>query len=135
MTEPVAFTVWKLMPEEEKLLRLREDNDRMDSAMMSRHLARFLHAASPEEPGDPGAQIALLSDERFVSNHGSILKQLGGLQEGEGLKRFYDQVTILALRMASSKEPEKKQILDAIRAAIALAAGIAPVTPEKKEEN
>ena len=135
MTPPVAFTVWKLMPEEEKRLRLREDNDRMDSAMMSRHLARFLHAASPEELGDPGAQIALLSDDRFVSNHGSILKNLGGMQEGEGVKRFYDQVTILALRMVSGKDPEKKQIFDTIRAAIAQAAGIAPGALEKKEEN
>lgn len=135
MTEPVDFMVWKLMPEEERLLRLREDNDRMDSAMMSRHLARFLHATSPEEPGDPGAQIALLSDDRFISNHGSILKNMGGLQEGEGLKRFYDQVTILALRMASRKDPDKKQILDAIRAAIAQASGIALEALETKEGN
>jgi hypothetical protein len=57
MTKPVSFLVWKLMPEKEKLDLLREDNARMDSAMMSRHLARFLHSSSPADLGDAGRQI------------------------------------------------------------------------------
>ena len=56
-------------------------------------------------------------------------------QKNELVKRFYDQVTILALRMASGKDPEKKQRLDTIRAAIAQAAGISPGDLENKEEN
>jgi len=46
MTQPVDHIVWKLMPEEERLAMLRKDNERMDSAMMSRHLARILHSES-----------------------------------------------------------------------------------------
>ena len=135
MKGPVSFTVWKLMPEEEKLAHLRQDNERMDQAMMSRHLARFLQAASPEDLADSGTQIALLSDGRFVSNHGSILKNLGGRQGGEGVKRLYDQVTILAVRMASAKDSEKKRIFDTLQSAIAQEAGIAPGASTNKEEN
>src|SRR4030043_24331 len=47
MTKPISFFVGKLSPEGEELRLLREDNPRMDSAMMARHLARFLHSSSP----------------------------------------------------------------------------------------
>lgn len=124
MTGPVSFLVWKLMPEEEKLAHLRQDNDRMDSAMMARHLARYLRAGSPDDLADAGKQIALLSDEEFVSNHGSILKDLGGEEEGMGVKRLYDRVTLLALRMMSGEAGDRRPIFDAIRATIAEKTGL-----------
>jgi hypothetical protein len=133
MTGPVSFVVWKLMPEEEKLRILREDNARMDQAMMARHLARFLHAVTPAELGDAGRQISLLTRERFVSNHGSILKTLGGEREGEEVKRLYDQVTIIALRMMTNTEAKRQEIFDAIRARIAETAGIPLHTLEEEE--
>ncbi len=133
MTGPVSFVVWKLMPEEEKLAILREDNARMDQAMMARHLARFLHAATPAELGDAGRQIFLLTSKKFVSNHGSILKTLGAEQGGEGIKKLYDQVTILALRMMAQTEPKRQEIFDAIHARIAETAGI-PLDTLQEEE-
>ena len=131
MTKPVSFLVWKLMPEEEKLRFLREDNARMDSAMMSRHLARFLHASSPGDLADAGRQISLLTDENFVSNHGSILKISGGDGDGEGVRGLYDAVTVLALRMISSGEGEKQKIFNAIRGKIKEAAGLPPDSTEE----
>ncbi len=133
MTGPVSFVVWKLMPEEEKLAILREDNARMDQAMMARHLSRFLHAATPAELGDAGRQIFLLTSKKFVSNHGSILKTLGAEQGGEGIKKLYDQVTILALRMMAQTEPKRQEIFDAIHARIAETAGI-PLDTLQEEE-
>ncbi len=124
MTKPVSFLVWKVMPEEEKLLLLREDNARMDSAMMARHLARFLHSSSPADLGDAGRQISFLTKEAFVSNHGSILKMSGGEQKGEGVKRLYDQVTVAALAMMSCREEKRQEVFDVIRAMIAENAGI-----------
>jgi len=131
MTNPVSFLVWKLMPEEEKLALLRQDNALMDSAIISRHLARFLHASDPGDLGDAGTQISLLTDDKFVSNHGSILKSLGGEGGGDGVRRLYDEVTVLALRMVSSGEPEKLEIFDAIRRKITGAAGIPPQNNEE----
>ncbi len=119
MTPPVSYLVWKLMPEGEKLARLREDNGKMDSAMMARHLARFLSSASPGELADVGRQIRLVTDENFISNHGSILKVAGGGPSGGGVKGLYDAVTVQALRMMSSREDDRQGIYDAIRARIA----------------
>jgi hypothetical protein len=131
MTKPISFIVWKLMPEKEKLDLLREDNARMDSAMMSRHLARFLHSSSPADLGDAGRQISHLTDGNFVSNHGSILKALGGEGVGETVRKLYDEVTILALQMMSFGEGRKQEIFDTIRGKITEAAGL---PPDPKEE-
>ncbi len=133
MTKPVAFLVWKLMPEEEKLVRLREDNEKMDQAMMARHLARFLHSASPADLGDSGRQISLLTNESYISNHGSILKKIGGVNEGTGIRKLYDEVTVLALRMMSLPADLRQDRFETIRGKIAEAAGIPPEYKEKEK--
>lgn len=133
MTPPVSFVVWKLMPEEEKLRKLREDNARMDSAMMARHLARFLAFSSPAEMSDAGRQIALLTDVKFATNHGSILKIFAGGPAADGIKTLYDAVTVLALRMMFSDGEKRQEMYDAIRARIARAVGMTPNTGEEGE--
>lgn len=131
MTKPVSFLVWKLMPAEEKLALLREDNERMDGAMMARHLARFLHCSSPEELGDAGRQISLLTNQNFISNHGSILINLGKEGDGGRIRVLYDEITTLALRMMSESGEERREIFGEIRGRIAASTGIAPETTEE----
>ena len=134
LTKPVSFLVWKLMPEAERIRLLRLDNESMDQAMMARHLARFLQSASPSDLGDAGRQIALLTDEKFQSNAGSILKNLGGEGTGGGIRRLYDEVTVMALRMMALTEGKRQQdVFDAIRARIAETAGIPLHNPEEEE--
>jgi hypothetical protein len=124
MNPPVSYLVWKLMPEEEKLLRLREDNEKMDQSMKSRHLARYLHSSTPDELSDAGKQISLLTDESFVANHGLILKAVGEKSAGEGITRFYDEVTTLSLRMFNRPEEGRREMYQEIREKISVAAGI-----------
>jgi hemolysin-activating ACP:hemolysin acyltransferase len=130
MTKPVSFLVWKLMPEEEKLRLLRQDNEPMDSAMMARHLARFLHSASPVDLGDAGRQIVLLTDQTFITNSGSILKNLGEEGKGDGVRVLYDEVTAMVLRMMSCGPGGRQEIFEAIRGKIAEAAGVPLETTE-----
>jgi hypothetical protein len=121
---PVSYLVWKLMPEEERLLRLREDNNKMDQAMMSRHLARYLHSSTTGELSDAGRQISLLTDGQFISNHGLILKKGGGDSTLERVGRLYDEVTALSLRMMALQEGEREEMFRKIREKIADFAGI-----------
>jgi hypothetical protein len=133
MSPPVAYIVWKLMPDEDKLLRLREDNARMDQAMMARHLARHLLCGSLAEMSDPDRQIALLSDEGYTSIQGSILRNVGGAGE-EAIKKLYDEVTILSLRMMSRPEDGREPLYQAIRERIAAAASLPiPIHTAPKE--
>jgi hypothetical protein len=102
MTKPVDYIVWKLMPEEERVDALRRDNERMDAAMMARHLARFLHSENEQDLSDAGKQIALLTDTRFVADHGAILTRLGAEGE-ERIKRLYDAVTLSSARIGAAR--------------------------------
>jgi len=130
MTKPVDYIVWKLMPEEERVDALRRDNERMDAAMMARHLARFLHSESERDLSDAGVQIALLTDARFVADHGAILTRLGAEGEGERIKRLYDAVTLSSVRMAGQRGEERASAYQAIRGMIADAAGVSAATTE-----
>jgi hypothetical protein len=116
------------MPEEERVGALRRDNGRMDAAMMARHLARFLHSESERDLSDAGVQIALLTDARFVADHGGILTRLGAEGEGERIKRLYDTVTLSSVRMAGQRGEERDSAYQAIRGMIADAAGLFAAT-------
>jgi hypothetical protein len=124
MTPAVSYLVWKLMPDGEKLKRLREDNARMDQAMMSRHLARYLHSSTPAELSDADKQISLLTDGGFIANHGLILKVVGENPAGDGVAGLYDEVTALSLRMVGRPEAERNEIYRGIREKISAAARI-----------
>ncbi len=123
MTKPVDYSVWKLMPEEERLALLRRDNERMDSAMMARHLARFLLSESERELSDAGKQISLLTDPAFVEGHGGILKRLGGDEE-ERIRRLYDDVTVRSVRMAGLRGADREAAYREIRERIGVQTGI-----------
>jgi hypothetical protein len=128
MTKPVDYIVWKLMPEEERVAALRRDNERMDAAMMARHLARFLHSESEQDLSDAGKQIVLLTDARFVADHGAILARLGAEGGGVRIKRLYDTVTLSSARMAGQRGEEREAAYQAIRGLIADAAGVSAAT-------
>jgi len=125
MTSAVSYLVWKLMPEEERIVRLLEDNSRMDQAMMSRHLARYLLSATTSELSNAGRQISLLTDDRFSSTHGLILMNSGSDEQGKGVRKLYDEVTAMSLRMMSGPGAGRERKFGEIRQRIAEAAGIA----------
>jgi hypothetical protein len=130
MTKPVEYLVWKLMPEAERIALLRRDNGKMDQAMMARHLARFLHSESEQSLSDAGRQIAILTEARFVADHGEILKRLGAEGEGEGIKTLYDSVTLSCTRMAGQRGEDREATYQAIRKRIADATGVPAATTE-----
>jgi len=133
MTPPVSFLVWKLMPEEERIARLREDNAQMDQAMMARHLARYLLSPALSDLADAGRQIALLTDDRFAACHGSILKTMGGDEGEQRLKRLYDEVTVMSLAMMWAPEAARPALYEGIRQTISRASGLPPAAGHDKE--
>jgi len=102
--------------------------------MMARHLARFLHAEGEQALSDAGRQIALLTDARFVADHGEILTRLGAEGEGERIKKLYDLVTLSCTRMAGQRGEEREATYHAIRKKIADATGLPERNPEKTGE-
>ncbi|MBP2674552.1 MAG: hypothetical protein H6Q84_1392 [Deltaproteobacteria bacterium] len=124
MAEPVDYDVWKLMPLEDRLALLRRDNERMDSSMMARHLARFLLSKSESDLSNTERQVALLTDPGYIEGHGEILKRLGGGDEGDRIRRLYDDVTARSARMAGLRGEERETAFREIRELIGSEAGI-----------
>jgi hypothetical protein len=124
MTPAVDPDVWRNLPVEERVAFLRRDNGRMDSAMMSRHMARFLLSESEPVLSDAEKQLALLADPRFVRLHGAILASAGGGGGGEGIPELYDEVTVRAARLAGLRDGEREAAYREIRERIAAATGI-----------
>jgi hypothetical protein len=80
-----------------------------------------------------GEQIALLTDRSFSSNHGLILKSAAAGDTAGGVRRLYDEVTALSLRMMSRREEERGEWHRKIRERISVVAGI-PIPAKKAEE-
>ncbi len=129
MTTPVDHEVWKLLPMEERVALLRRDNDRMDAAMMSRHLARFLLSGSERLLSDAGRQVALLADPEFVGLHGGILSRLGGDDEGRRIRELYDEVTVRTARVAGLRGAEREAAYLEIRERIGGETGVRAAGP------
>jgi hypothetical protein len=53
-----------------------------------------------------------------------ILKAVGERSAGEGITRFYDEVTTLSLRMFNRPEEGRREMYQEIREKISVAAGI-----------
>jgi hypothetical protein len=106
----------------------------MDAALMARHLARFLHAEGEQALSDAGRQIALLTDARYVADHGEILKRLGAEGGGERIKKLYDFVTLSCARMAGQRGEGREATYRGIRKRIADEAGLPEKDSEKTEE-
>jgi hypothetical protein len=97
--------------------------------MIARHLARFLLSETEADLSDPGRQIALLTDPRYVGGHGELLKRLGAAEDGERIRRLYDAVASLGVRMAGQRAQEREATYQAIRKAVADAAGDVATNP------
>jgi hypothetical protein len=139
MTTPVEHDVWKLMPVEERVALLRRDNERMDSAMMARHLARFLLSEGERDLSDAGKQIALLTDPGFVGLHGGILARLGEGDEGKRIRDLYDAVTIRSAGMAGLRGAERetayREVRELIRAGAGIPAAAGPCAPAERDNS
>ncbi|MHB8784416.1 MAG: hypothetical protein ACYDAX_13515, partial [Desulfobacteria bacterium] len=93
------------------------------------------HSESERDLSDAGKQIALLTDARFVADHGAILKRLGAEGGGERIKRLYDTVTLSSVRMAGQRGEEREAAYQAVRGMIADAAGVFAATTEEGESD
>ena len=96
----------------------------------------FLLSESERDLSDAGKQVALLAEPGFVALHGSILKSMGGEDEGERIRRLYDAVTARCVRMAGLRDAGREEAYREIRETIrreAAAAGAGPLPPAARD--
>jgi hypothetical protein len=113
---------WNLIPREEKLEHLREDNNEMDIAMMARHIARIFMSETYNKLHDYDFQIGLISNPGYMKIQGVLAGVVGGTEEGKRLRELNDEVTRGMLDVVEKKDDRKKKFL-ALRQRIASAQG------------
>jgi hypothetical protein len=113
---------WKLIPREKKLQHLREDNDEMDIAMMSRHVARLYMTEMYSKLYDYDFQIDLIKNPGYMKIQGALVSGMGEADEGKRLRELNDEVTVSMLDIVSSKD-DLREKFSALRKRIASTLG------------
>ena len=117
--EGVSSAVWNLMPEEEKLRLLQEDNASMDVSQMARHITRIFMSYEYQMLHDPTAQMAFLNEPFYQALQERIIKQFSETTHQEGLQELNRVVTVHMLEVENARPEDRHALFQKIRKDIA----------------
>jgi len=105
---PVGEQVWSLLPMDERLTLLEQDNDRMDLAQISRHLAKIFLSPEYRVLFDPEAQISILESKGYQRLVGKLLLEFGRPEEGRRLRELNRVVSRMTLEVEATPEADRE---------------------------
>ncbi len=117
--EGVSSAVWNLMPQEEKLRLLEEDNAAMDVSQMARHITRIFMSYQYQMLHDPTAQMAFLNEPFYQALQEKIVQQFSKAPNQEGLQELNRVVTVRMLEVENARPEDRHALLQEIRKDIA----------------
>jgi len=120
---PVTSEVWNLLPQEERLRLLEQDNAAMDVAQVARHLARFLLSRQYQMLDDDKAQMTFATSPRYQDLLQRLVR-LAGRDGTSGLLHLNQTITGQVLAMESSPREGREAMLEQVRWTIARALGL-----------
>jgi hypothetical protein len=118
----VSAEVWNLLPQEDRLRLLEQDNAAMDLAQVARHLARILLSHEYQMLDDEAIQMDLVTSPSYQE----LVRRLIQLGDGNGqstLLALNQAVTRMTLAMESAPREGRAEALEHIRRAIGRALG------------
>lgn len=118
----VSAEVWNLLPQEDRLRLLEQDNAAMDLAQVARHLARILLSHEYQMLHDEAVQMDLITSASYQD----LVHRLIQLGDGNGqstLLALNQAVTRMTLAMESAPREGRAEALEHIRRAIGRALG------------
>lgn len=121
----ITAEVWNLLPQDERLQLLEQDNTAMDVAQMARHLAKILMSGEYQALDDTKAQMAIVLSPPYQSLVERLTRLGAGNGEGEPrIVALNRTVTGLVLDMEQSPREGRGERLDRIRRLIGAALGL-----------
>lgn len=105
---PVGKPVWSLLPMDERLTLLEQDNDRMDLAQISRHLAKIFLSPEYRVLFDPEAQISILESKGYQRLVSKLLLEFGRPEEGRRLRELNRVVSRMTLEIEATPEADRE---------------------------
>jgi hypothetical protein len=118
---PVGDQVWSLLPTDERLKLLEQDNDRMDLAQSSRHLAKIFLSLEYRLLFDPDAQVRILESNGYQRLVSKLFLDFGQPEEGQRLRELNRVVSRMMLEAETTPEADRDNWLLQIRKVIGTA--------------
>lgn len=130
--QSVSPEVWTLLPAEERLRLLMEDDDCMDVALMARHISRIFMSSQYPMLHDVAAQASFLNEPLYHALQQRAIGKLATSSNQAGLRELNRLVTIGMLEVEMARPEDRQTLLLEIRKTIARALGLpdAPLDPE-----
>jgi len=117
----ISSEVWALLPHEERVRLLTEDDDGMDASQMARHISRVFMSYLYQMLHDPTAQMSFLKEPFYQVLQDAIITQLGKGGDKAGLRELNRRVTRGMLEVEQRPPEERQAMLLEVRKGIARA--------------
>jgi hypothetical protein len=120
----VSPEVWALLPDEERLRLLLEDNAGMDFVQMARHISRVFLSFRYPMLHDAPAQVSFLNEPFYQALQERILERFGRPSEHEWLRELNRLVTVRLLEVERARPEDREARLLEVRKGIAASLGL-----------
>lgn len=117
----ISSEVWVLLPDEERLRFLLEDNAAMDVAQMARHISRIFMSYRYEMLHDTATQVSFLDEPMYQALQGRIIGAFSQPSNQEALRELSRVVTFRMLEVEKAPPEDRQAFLLEVRKAIATA--------------
>ncbi len=123
VSRSIDHVTWNLMPREEKLQYLRQDNQEMDLALMARHVARIYMSDMYSKLYNYDHHIDLVKNPDYMKIQGYLVQELGEKEEGMVLRDLNDRITVAMLDVVLSESGMREKFAS-LRKEIGKALGV-----------
>lgn len=120
----ISSDVWVLLPEQERIQLLLEDDAAMDVAQMARHISRVFMSYQYPMLHDLSAQVSLLNEPFYPALQQRIIGAFSEPSTQEGLRELNRMVTVRMLEVERARPEDREGLLLEIRKRIATTLGL-----------
>jgi len=117
----VGDQVWSMLPTDERLTLVEQDNERMDLAQMARHLAKIFLSLEHRLLFDPEAQVGILESNGYQRLVSRLFLDFGQPDEGRRLRELNRVVSRMMLEAEATSDADRDNRLLQIRKVIGTA--------------
>ncbi len=120
VTRPsISSEVWALMPDQERLRLLLEDNAHMDAPQMARHISRIFMSHQYQMLHDPTTQMSFVNEPLYHALQDTIIGAYQKQSNPESLGEFNREVTVRMLEVERARPEDRQTLLLDVRKGIA----------------
>ena len=122
--QSISSDVWVLLPDQERLRLLLEDNAAMDVGQTARHISRVFMSYQYPMLHDMTAQVSFLNEPFYPTLQERIIGAFSEPSNREGLRELNRVVTVRMLEVERARPEDQQALLLEVRKGIAATLGL-----------